>query len=184
MAVGGCPSVRMCTRRLPRMTNLVLDGGLVEVVAADGARVGADVPGPHRHGIPLLDLEARRCAMFWGVWLRGGRGREGARGSMLPAPPHPSCIHTHRPTPSPYIYIPPPNPGPQGHPFIILMADHLPAPPAVAALADAVSAAPPPAAAPAPAGRSSSILASSDILLGDCSRSFCGVWMYGVDGGG
>lgn len=46
-------------------THLVLDGGLVEVVAADGARVGADVPGPHRYGVPLLDLEARRCIVGW-----------------------------------------------------------------------------------------------------------------------
>lgn len=38
---------------------LILDAGLVEAVAADGARVRADVPRPHRHGIPLLDLESR-----------------------------------------------------------------------------------------------------------------------------
>ena len=39
---------------------LVLDGGLVEGVAADGAAVGTYVPGPHRHRIPFLDLKPRR----------------------------------------------------------------------------------------------------------------------------
>ena len=44
---------------------LVLDARLVETVAADGARVGADVPRPHRHGIPLLDLESRSHLQQW-----------------------------------------------------------------------------------------------------------------------
>lgn len=39
---------------------LVLDRGLVERVAADGAGVGANIPGPHGHRVPLLDLEAGR----------------------------------------------------------------------------------------------------------------------------
>lgn len=41
------------------LIHLVLDAGLVEAVPADGTRVGADVPRPHCHGIPLLDLESR-----------------------------------------------------------------------------------------------------------------------------
>lgn len=36
---------------------LVLDAGLVEIVAADGTGVGANGPRPHCHSIPLLDLE-------------------------------------------------------------------------------------------------------------------------------
>ena len=47
---------------------LILDGGLVEGVAADGAGVGANVPGPHGDRVPLLDLEAGRG---WGLLLLG-----------------------------------------------------------------------------------------------------------------
>lgn len=43
---------------------LVFNGGLIEGVAADGAGVGANVPGPHGYGVPFADLG-------WGV----GRGR-------------------------------------------------------------------------------------------------------------
>lgn len=38
---------------------LVFNARLVEAVAADGARVRAYVPRPHRHRIPLLDFESR-----------------------------------------------------------------------------------------------------------------------------
>ena len=47
---------------------LILDGGLVEGVAADGAGVGTNVPGPHGDRVPLLDLEAGRG---WGLLLLG-----------------------------------------------------------------------------------------------------------------
>ena len=56
--------------RVPARVRLVLDRRLVEVVAADGARVGADGPGPHSDGVPLLDLEA----------LGAGRQRRGGGG--------------------------------------------------------------------------------------------------------
>ena len=39
---------------------LILDAGLVEAIAADGASIGTDVPRPHRDGIPLLNLESWR----------------------------------------------------------------------------------------------------------------------------
>ncbi len=50
--------------------HLVLDAGLVEVVAADGAGVGADGPAPHGNGAPLLDLEALAAAgpLALGAW--------------------------------------------------------------------------------------------------------------------
>lgn len=41
------------------LSHLVFDAGFVETVAADGASVRADVPRPHCHGVPLLDLEPR-----------------------------------------------------------------------------------------------------------------------------
>lgn len=44
---------------------LVFDGRLVEGVTADGAGVGADVPGPHCDGVPFADLggeEGRRIS--------------------------------------------------------------------------------------------------------------------------
>lgn len=43
---------------IPRGVRLVLNAGLVQVVTADSAGVGADCPGPHRNCVPLLDLEA------------------------------------------------------------------------------------------------------------------------------
>lgn len=39
-------------------TYLILYAGLVKVVSADRASICADGPRPHRHRIPLLDLEA------------------------------------------------------------------------------------------------------------------------------
>lgn len=42
------------------MIYLVFDAWFVEVVSADGTGVGADIPGPHRHGIPFLDLKTWR----------------------------------------------------------------------------------------------------------------------------
>ena len=38
---------------------LGLNGGLVELVAADGTSIRADIPTPQGDGAPLLDLEAR-----------------------------------------------------------------------------------------------------------------------------
>lgn len=44
-----------------RGIGLVLYAGLVQVVSADGARVSADGPAPHGHGVPLLDLKPLAC---------------------------------------------------------------------------------------------------------------------------
>ena len=56
--------------------DLVLNAGLIQVVPADGACVGADGPRPHSHCIPLLDLKSlSRCwlshslACGWPCWL-------------------------------------------------------------------------------------------------------------------
>ena len=58
---------------------LVLDGGLVEGVAADGAGIGANVPGPHGDRVPLLDLKAgwRRGLLLLGLF--GITSRNGER---------------------------------------------------------------------------------------------------------
>ena len=75
--------------RVARRVGLVLDGRLVQVVAADGARVGADGPGPHGDRVPLFHLEAGargggggRAAAAAGLGLAlgvggSGRGRAG-----------------------------------------------------------------------------------------------------------
>ena len=39
------------------LVGLALDAQVHDVVAADGAVVHHDVPGPQRHGVPLLHLE-------------------------------------------------------------------------------------------------------------------------------
>lgn len=45
---------------LPRLRPyLILNAGFVEAITADGARVSAYIPRPHRNGIPFLDLETR-----------------------------------------------------------------------------------------------------------------------------
>jgi len=76
--------------RVPARVRLVLDRRLVEVVAADGARVGADRPRPHRDGVPLFDLKAlgasgQRCrgrggGLGFALGVGGGGG--GARGAL------------------------------------------------------------------------------------------------------
>jgi hypothetical protein len=55
---------------------LVLDAGLVEVVAADGARVCADGPAPHRDRVPLFDLKA--LAALIGLARLAAGARHGA----------------------------------------------------------------------------------------------------------
>ena len=40
-----------------RLVGLALDAEVHDVVAADGAVVHHDIPGPQRHGVPLLHLE-------------------------------------------------------------------------------------------------------------------------------
>lgn len=50
-----------------RRIGLVLDRGLVQRVSADRACVGTNVPRPHGHRVPFLDLEPRVCS-------RGGFG--------------------------------------------------------------------------------------------------------------
>ena len=56
--------------------DLILNAGLIQVVPADGACVGADGPGPHGHCIPLLDLKSlsrswlsHSLACGWPCWL-------------------------------------------------------------------------------------------------------------------
>lgn len=76
--------------RVPARVRLVLDRRLVEVVAADGARVGADRPRPHRDGVPLFDLKAlgasgQRCrgrggGLGFALGVGGGGG--GSRGAL------------------------------------------------------------------------------------------------------
>ena len=58
---------------------LVLDGGLVEGVAADGAGIGANVPGPHGDRVPLLDLKAGRRRSLLLLGLVGIENRNGER---------------------------------------------------------------------------------------------------------
>ena len=58
---------------------LVLDGGLVEGVAADGAGIGANVPGPHGDRVPLLDLKAGRRRSLLLLGLVGIKNRNGER---------------------------------------------------------------------------------------------------------
>ena len=53
----GTGSQYACTLQLTRGVGLVLYAGLVKVVPADGAGIGADRPRPHGHGVPLLHLE-------------------------------------------------------------------------------------------------------------------------------
>lgn len=48
-------SLRLCRQK----SHLVLDTGLVKTVPADGARVRADIPRPHRHRVPFFNLESR-----------------------------------------------------------------------------------------------------------------------------
>ena len=47
-----CSDGQSAGRRALR-TGLCFDGGLVQLIAADGARVCADVPGPESHGVPV-----------------------------------------------------------------------------------------------------------------------------------
>lgn len=71
----------MPARAPPRPpARLVLYAGLVQVVAADGARVCADGPGPHGHGVPLLDLKPLACG------ARRGRGAHGSARIGLSGP--------------------------------------------------------------------------------------------------
>ena len=42
---------------MSHLVGLALDAEVHDVVATDGAVVHHDVPGPQRHGIPLLHLE-------------------------------------------------------------------------------------------------------------------------------
>ena len=51
-----------------RWIGLVLNGRFVETVAANGTRIGANIPTPHGHGTPFLDFETRRSA-FGGFFL-------------------------------------------------------------------------------------------------------------------
>ena len=57
------------------LRGLVLDAGLVQVVAADRARVRQHVPRPHRHRVPLLDAEPARIAAERGLMRAGGRAQ-------------------------------------------------------------------------------------------------------------
>lgn len=42
-------------------SDLVFDGGLVQIISTNGTGVGADIPGPHGDSVPFLNLEARGC---------------------------------------------------------------------------------------------------------------------------
>lgn len=53
---------------------LVLDAGLVEAIAANGAHIQLDLPRPERHRIPLLELEAAPAR---------ARGAGAARAALL-----------------------------------------------------------------------------------------------------
>ena len=44
------------------LISLTLDAEVHDVVPADGAVVHDDVPGPQRHGVPLLHLEPGKNA--------------------------------------------------------------------------------------------------------------------------
>ena len=37
---------------------LVFDAGLIETVATNGARIGANIPTPHGDGVPFFDFKA------------------------------------------------------------------------------------------------------------------------------
>ena len=62
---------------------LILDGGLVEGVAADGAGVGTNVPGPHGDRVPLLDLKAGRRRSLLLLGLVGIKNRTGERSNRV-----------------------------------------------------------------------------------------------------
>ena len=59
---------------------LVLDGGLVEGVAADGARVRADAPAPHGHRVPFLRARSGKAGGPGSGRTRALRGRGCRRG--------------------------------------------------------------------------------------------------------
>jgi hypothetical protein len=61
-----------------RGIGLVFNRRFVEGISANGARIGADIPRPHGHGIPLFYFKAR-CVGFRRGWERfyfGGLKRE------------------------------------------------------------------------------------------------------------
>lgn len=57
---------------------LIFNGGLVERIAANGAGISANVPGPHGDGVPFFDFEERAWGRgFGGLFLVGGIGGVG-----------------------------------------------------------------------------------------------------------
>jgi len=61
-----------------RLVRLTLDTEVHDVVAADGAVVHHDVPGPEGDGVPLLDVEALGLLPRGGGGARRGRGHRDA----------------------------------------------------------------------------------------------------------
>jgi hypothetical protein len=52
----------MTKNELRRLDYLILDRRLVQGVSTDGTCVGANIPRPHRYGVPFLDFEPNRAS--------------------------------------------------------------------------------------------------------------------------
>ena len=67
------------------LRGLVLNAGLVEVVPADRAGVGDEVPRPHRHHVPFLHPESKQHKGTGGSEVPHGRVRGGMGKPIEPA---------------------------------------------------------------------------------------------------
>jgi len=86
--VANSPSDGALLAGCARLVRLALDAEVHDVVAADGAVVDHDVPGPERDGVPLLDIEALGL-------LPGGSGRGRGHDDGALALVHPETRRTN-----------------------------------------------------------------------------------------